>query len=265
MDRLISDIIELPERVRKGDFVLNLSKGVTEPEKTLDQYVVTPQLVGVLRRCPWASSSRPWTQPTARRATCTAASVPASRTSWPCCTCCSSTTPPCARMDVTRQGLRQARLGRGQEVPARAVPHDRRPQHGVGHPGRLRRSCDASFTRTPRCRASTWPTRSSRTPCSTGRRSGDEKFFAQLNQGQKAGGGRRAGASSPRAGMRPGSRRPSKPRPPARNAAGWSATWCSTSSRPSRGIARARTKPTSISTWACRSSAPTPSRSATTG
>ena len=35
----------LPEQVRKGDFVLNLSKGVTEPEKTLDEYVVTPQLV----------------------------------------------------------------------------------------------------------------------------------------------------------------------------------------------------------------------------
>jgi hypothetical protein len=44
MDRLISDIIELPDRVRKGDFVLNLSKGVTEPDKTLHQYVVTPQL-----------------------------------------------------------------------------------------------------------------------------------------------------------------------------------------------------------------------------
>jgi hypothetical protein len=44
-DKLISEILDLPERVRKGDFVLNLSKGVTEPEKTLEQYVVTPQLV----------------------------------------------------------------------------------------------------------------------------------------------------------------------------------------------------------------------------
>jgi Family of unknown function (DUF6079) len=43
-EKLISELIELPERVRKGDFVLNLSKGVTEPEKTLEQYVVTPQL-----------------------------------------------------------------------------------------------------------------------------------------------------------------------------------------------------------------------------
>src|ERR1700676_1320122 len=45
MEKLISELIELPERVRKGDFVLNLSKGVTEPEKTIEQYVVTPQLV----------------------------------------------------------------------------------------------------------------------------------------------------------------------------------------------------------------------------
>ncbi|MEY3172252.1 MAG: hypothetical protein RLZZ436_165, partial [Planctomycetota bacterium] len=44
-EKLISDILDLPDKVRKGDFVLNLSKGVTEPEKTLEQYVVTPQLV----------------------------------------------------------------------------------------------------------------------------------------------------------------------------------------------------------------------------
>ena len=41
MDRLIRDLIDVPEQVRKGDFVLNLSKGVTEPDKSLDQYVVT--------------------------------------------------------------------------------------------------------------------------------------------------------------------------------------------------------------------------------
>ena len=43
-EKLISELIDLPERVRKGDFVLNLSKGVTEPEKTVKDYVVTPQL-----------------------------------------------------------------------------------------------------------------------------------------------------------------------------------------------------------------------------
>ena len=44
MPKLISELLDLPERVRKGDFVLNLSTGVNEPEKTLKQYVVTPQL-----------------------------------------------------------------------------------------------------------------------------------------------------------------------------------------------------------------------------
>ena len=45
MEKLISELIELPERVRKGDFVLILSKGVADPTQTLDQYVVTPQLI----------------------------------------------------------------------------------------------------------------------------------------------------------------------------------------------------------------------------
>jgi hypothetical protein len=44
-DVLISDLLALPERVHKGDFVLNLSEGVTRPRETLDSYVVTPQLV----------------------------------------------------------------------------------------------------------------------------------------------------------------------------------------------------------------------------
>jgi hypothetical protein len=44
-EKLISELLDLPDQVRKGDFVLNLSKGVTEPAKTLDDYVVTPQLV----------------------------------------------------------------------------------------------------------------------------------------------------------------------------------------------------------------------------
>ncbi|MCR9292939.1 MAG: hypothetical protein NXI32_09495 [bacterium] len=65
MDKLISDILELPDKVRKGDFVLNLSKGVNEPEKTLAQYVVTPQLVasfddalGFIRSAVDASNSK---------------------------------------------------------------------------------------------------------------------------------------------------------------------------------------------------------------
>jgi len=41
---LIRELIELPERVHRGDFVLRLSEGVMHPEETLRQYVVTPQL-----------------------------------------------------------------------------------------------------------------------------------------------------------------------------------------------------------------------------
>lgn len=42
---LLKNLIDIPERVHQGDFVLQLSKGVTEPEQTLRDYVVTPQLV----------------------------------------------------------------------------------------------------------------------------------------------------------------------------------------------------------------------------
>jgi hypothetical protein len=41
---LIRELIAIPDRVHQGDFVLQLSKGVTEPEPTLRDYVVTPQL-----------------------------------------------------------------------------------------------------------------------------------------------------------------------------------------------------------------------------
>jgi len=46
MTTLIKDLIPIPERVQRGDFVLNLAQGV-EPEpvaQTLADYVVIPQL-----------------------------------------------------------------------------------------------------------------------------------------------------------------------------------------------------------------------------
>ncbi|MBR9910596.1 MAG: cell division protein ZapE [Gammaproteobacteria bacterium] len=44
---LMKDLIEIPEKVQRGDFVLNLASGLAESaiSQTLDQYVVTPQLV----------------------------------------------------------------------------------------------------------------------------------------------------------------------------------------------------------------------------
>jgi len=43
---LIKDLIAIPEKVQRGDFVLNLSSGLAEAaiSQTLEQYVVTPQL-----------------------------------------------------------------------------------------------------------------------------------------------------------------------------------------------------------------------------
>lgn len=41
---LIKDLIEIPERVQRGDFVLLLAEGVNHPEETLREYVVTPEL-----------------------------------------------------------------------------------------------------------------------------------------------------------------------------------------------------------------------------
>src|SRR5690242_19213432 len=41
----IGELLDLPPQVFQGDFVLKLSEGVTRPDETLHNYVVTPQLV----------------------------------------------------------------------------------------------------------------------------------------------------------------------------------------------------------------------------
>ncbi len=41
---LIKDLIDIPERVQKGDFVLKLVEDIKRPEVVLDNYVVTPEL-----------------------------------------------------------------------------------------------------------------------------------------------------------------------------------------------------------------------------
>ena len=45
MSRYIRDLIDLPEQIHRGDFVLRLTEGVEHPVETVDSYVVTPQLV----------------------------------------------------------------------------------------------------------------------------------------------------------------------------------------------------------------------------
>jgi len=41
---LIKDLIDIPDRVYKDQYVLRLSEGVTRPDETLSDYVVTPEL-----------------------------------------------------------------------------------------------------------------------------------------------------------------------------------------------------------------------------
>jgi len=41
---LLRELIDIPERVYQGDFVLRLTEGVQRRQATLDSYVITPQL-----------------------------------------------------------------------------------------------------------------------------------------------------------------------------------------------------------------------------
>lgn len=45
MPTFISELFDLPDFVQRGDFVLRLTEGITKPEETVRNYVVTPQLV----------------------------------------------------------------------------------------------------------------------------------------------------------------------------------------------------------------------------
>lgn len=65
MTTLLKDLISIPERVHKGDFVLKLSEGVDHAEQTLRDYVVTKQLedsfdqaLGLIRSAVEARSSK---------------------------------------------------------------------------------------------------------------------------------------------------------------------------------------------------------------
>ncbi|MCA9537158.1 MAG: hypothetical protein KC593_25930 [Myxococcales bacterium] len=46
----VRDLLDLPDQVRKGDFVLKLTEGVDDPEKTAGDFVATPPLVDAFDR-----------------------------------------------------------------------------------------------------------------------------------------------------------------------------------------------------------------------
>ena len=94
MERLISELLDLPDQVHQGDFVLNLSEGVTRAGRAdAGRLRRHPPARRRLRQRPGLHPGRPSTTGAARPPTSMAASAPASRTSWPSSTCSSSTTP----------------------------------------------------------------------------------------------------------------------------------------------------------------------------
>ena len=57
MPTYMKDILDLPDRVMRGDFVLKLSEGVDKPDQTIKDYVVMPQLAESLKA--WVSGVTP--------------------------------------------------------------------------------------------------------------------------------------------------------------------------------------------------------------
>ena len=47
---LLSELIEIPEQVHKSDFVISLATAIEEPERTVQDYVVTDQLADCFDR-----------------------------------------------------------------------------------------------------------------------------------------------------------------------------------------------------------------------
>jgi hypothetical protein len=88
----IQDLIDLPEQVSRGDFVLRLTEGVSRPEETLRSYVVTPQLTTCFDQALGLIKSSIGVTP-AKQRICTAASAVARAISWRCCTSCWRVTP----------------------------------------------------------------------------------------------------------------------------------------------------------------------------
>jgi hypothetical protein len=80
----IKELINIPERVHQGDFVLKLSEGVKAAEATLADYVVTPELARCFDDALNFIQSAVTTRSIARPLICTAVSALARVISWRC-------------------------------------------------------------------------------------------------------------------------------------------------------------------------------------
>ena len=135
---LIKDLIEIPDRVQKGDFVLRLSEDIEHPDVVLDNYVVTPELAKNFDAA--LTFIRSAVQGRTSKATYLHGSFGSGKSHFMAVLHLILQGNPGGAGDPgTGLGHPEAqRLAGRQAVPAGALPHDQRPRHGVGHPGRLR-------------------------------------------------------------------------------------------------------------------------------
>ncbi len=248
-ETLISELLDLPEQVHRGDFVLNLSEGVTadHAEATLRDYVVTPQLadcfddalgfIRVGRRGAQQQGGLPARQLRRGQEPLHGRAAPA----------LAARSPPCGRSEDLAQVCAKHGWVEGKKfllvpyhmIGARNmesailggyVDHVRRVHPDAPWPGVY--LADDLFENAAHQRE----------------RLGDEKFFAEISQGRPAG---RSGARSARAWDRRAVRgRGGGPARRRARAAGWSATWSSTSSPPTRASRGARPRRSCRSTRA---------------
>ena len=160
---LIKDLIEIPDRVDKGDFVLKLAEGVESPRSDAARLRRHARAGKHASTPPCRSSAAP-SRATTSKATYLHGSFGSGKSHFMAVLHLILQGNPAARGDPRAgPGHQEAqRLARRQEVPARALSHDRRPRHGVGHPGRLRGRSSAARIPTRRSRRSTCRRRSSR-------------------------------------------------------------------------------------------------------
>ena len=80
---LIKDLIDIPERVQKGDYVLKLVEDIKRPDVVLGNYVVTPELAKNFDAALTFIRSALAGPDQQGDVTCTAVSVRARAISWP--------------------------------------------------------------------------------------------------------------------------------------------------------------------------------------
>ena len=137
MTTFIQELIDIPEQVQRGDFVLRLSEGVNRPDETLRDYVVTPELQACFDNALSFISSAVHSRTS--KATYLHGSFGSGKSHFMAVLHLILQGNPAARgiPELAPVISKHNAWMRRQEVPAGAVPHDRRARHGVGHPGRL--------------------------------------------------------------------------------------------------------------------------------